>query len=280
MKQANQNGKFTWAVIFAWIFGIGGVGGVMYLLFTSEDYNGMGGAKMDSSYIAKVDKVADSSNTSSANNSVGYNTSEKNNAEKKTKPLVSNTVPKAVAVPVQKPVVKELPKPLPKPVEKIIPKPIVQPKPAVVVAKPAPMPKPAVVLAKPAPKPVVVKATPVVKTVPASVSTSVSPKPVAKVQTVKKIPVNHAPDKIMSDDELSQLVTRIEKTGDDNAIYIKCVQLHSTADGNNKKALAQIESYLRSHKYSIAGRETEPTHVKGIKVSPANGCMRIVVGSF
>ena len=36
MKQANQNGKFTWAVIFAWIFGIGGVGGVMYLLFTSD----------------------------------------------------------------------------------------------------------------------------------------------------------------------------------------------------------------------------------------------------
>lgn len=273
MKQTNQNGKFTWAVIFAWIFGIGGVGGVMYLLFTSEDYNGMGGAKMDSSYIAKVDKVADSSNTSSANNSVGYNTSEKNNAEQKTKPLVNNTVPKTVAVPVPKPVVKELPKPLPKPVEKplpkpvekVVPKPMPQPKPAVAVApKPIPATKPVVVVAKTAPKPVV-KAIPVAKPVPVSVT--------------KKV-VNHAPDKIMSDYELSQLVTRIEKTGDDNAIYIKCVQLHSTSDGNNKKALAQIESYLRSHKYSIAGRETESAHVKGIKVSPANGCMRVVVGSF
>lgn len=270
--KSNKSGNFTWAVVFAWIFGIGGVGGVMYLLFTNEDYNGMGGGKLDTSFMVKLD----SPKSGSHYNSSTVDNNSKNIATKpveKEKDAVSKSEAKQVIVtpPAPKPIPVVVPKPLPKPVPVVVPKP--QPKPVpVVVPKPQP----------PAPKPV-----PVAKVMPKPVVIPPAPKPIAKAVpttqpqlVAKPKPVVHKADKVMSEDDLSQLVTKIVQSGADNGIYSKCVQLHSTADGNNKKALLQVENYLRSQKYSIAGRQVVSSHVNGIKVTPANGCMRVLIGSL
>ena len=294
--KSNKSGNFTWAVVFAWIFGIGGVGGVMYLLFTNEDYNGMGGGKLDTSFMVKLD----SPKSGSHYNSSTVDNNSKNIATKpveKEKDAVSKSEAKQVIVtpPAPKPIPVVVPKPLPKPVPIVVPKP--QPKPVpVVVSKPQPKPVP-VVVPKPQPKPVPVvvpkpqppapKPVPVAKVMPKPVVIPPAPKPIAKAVpttqpqlVAKPKPVVHKADKVMSEDDLSQLVTKIVQSGADNGIYSKCVQLHSTADGNNKKALLQVENYLRSQKYSIAGRQVVSSHVNGIKVTPANGCMRVLIGSL
>ncbi len=267
MKQNNKNGAFTWAVVFAWVFGIVGVAGVMYMLFTNEDYNGMGGAKFDSSFIAQSDvSILDSQNKEDALVPKVADNTPKTPSEK---PSV-----KIIDAPANKPIVKT---PEPKAVQPVVkPAPVIV-KPAPVVVKPVPVVvKPVPVVAKPAP--VVVKPTPVV-----AKSTTVATKP--STPSYNAIPVKPKPskpraDKVMSDGELQQLVTRIEQQGDESGIYAKCVQLRGTSGGNNKTALQQIETFLRSKKYSIAGRETTSSDVSGIKVTPGNGCMRVIVGSF
>ena len=277
MKQKNKNGAFTWAVVFAWVFGIVGVAGVMYMLFTSEDYNGMGGAKFDSSYIAQSDVSSlDSQN-------------KEDSKEESLVPKVADNTPKK---PLEKPIVKTIVTPPVKPIEKVteikrVP-PIVKPAPVVVkptpvVAKPAPVVvKPTPVVAKPAP--VVVKTAPVVvKPAPVIAKTTPVVKPISptfKATPVKPKPSKPRADKVMSDGELQQLITSVEKQGDESGIYAKCVQLRGTSGGNNKTALQQIESFLRSKKYSIAGRETTSADINGIKITPGNGCMRVTVGSF
>ena len=269
--KSNKSGNFTWAVVFAWIFGIGGVGGVMYLLFTNEDYNGMGGAKIDSSLMVKLDSPAsnyNSYNSPPVDNSKNT-TTKPVEKEKDAVPgneikqvIVTPPAPKPVPVVAPKPVPVVVPKPQPKPVPVVVPKPVpvVVPKPQPPAPKPVPVAK---VVPKPAPKPIAI-----------AIPTP-QPQPVAKPK-----PVVHKADKVMSEDDLSKLVTKIVQSGADNGIYSKCVQLHSTADGNNKKAVQQVENYLRSQKYSIAGRQVVSSHVNGIKVTPANGCMRVLIGSF
>ena len=286
MKQNNKNGAFTWAVVFAWVFGIVGVAGVMYMLFTNEDYNGMGGAKFDSSYIAQSDVSSlDSQN-------------KDRYKDEALVPKVADNTPKT---PSEKPIVKTIEAPPAKPIVKASEPKEIPPvvKPAPVVAKPAPVVvKPAPVVVKPAPvvvkpAPVVVKpapvtakpAPPIVKTQPAvsKPTTPSSAKPTAPsytATTVKPKPSKPRADKVMSDGELQQLLSRIEQEGDENGIYAKCVQLRGTSGGNNKTALQQIETFLRSKKYSIAGRETTSPDVNGIKITPGNGCMRLTVGSF
>lgn len=278
----NKSGNFTWAVVFAWIFGIGGVGGVMYLLFTNEDYNGMGGAKVDSSLVVKLDSPKGGSNSSSYNNAtVDNSTNTKTKPVEKEKDAVAKSEVKQVTVtpPAPKPIPVVAPKPQPKPVPVVVPKPV-----PVVVSKPQPKPVPVVV---PKPQPPAPKPVPVAKVVPKPVALPPAPKPIAKAvptpqpqPVAKPKPVVHKADRVLSDDDLSKLVTKIVQSGADNGIYSKCVQLHSTADGNNKKTLQQVENYLRSQKYSIAGRQVVSSHVNGIKVTPANGCMRVLIGSF
>ena len=279
--KSNKSGNFTWAVVFAWIFGIGGVGGVMYLLFTNEDYNGMGGKQIDPSLIVKLDSSAsnyDSYNSPPVNKSKNAELKpvekEKDAIPKNEVKQVIKTTPtsKPIAVITPKPVPVVVPKPQPKPVPVVMPKPV-----TVVVPKPQPpAPKP-VPVAKVAPKPVqkpMMQPAPVPKPIAKAVKTP-QPQP-----TTKPKPVVHKADKIMSDGDLSQLVTKIVQSGAENGIYTKCVQLHSTADGNNQKTMQQVENYLRSQKYSIAGRQVVSSHVNGIKVTPANGCMRVLIGSF
>jgi hypothetical protein len=147
----------------------------------------------------------------------------------------------------------------------------VKPAPPVVKVTP-PVVKPTPPVVKPTP-PIVKPTPPVVKVVPPIV------KPKAPPVVIPK-PSKPRPDKVMTDGELEQLVKNIEQKGDENGIYAKCVQLHSTSGTNNKGAVQQIESYLRSKKYSIAGRETTSSSVNGIKIAAGNGCLKVTVGSL
>ena len=302
MKQTSKSGKFTWAVVFAWVFGIAGVGGVMYMLFTDEAYNGMGGAKFDSSYIVKAaDESSDTNSSYGKNKKTTYSNDTKGSTnEPGSKTLVVNAPKKITERPMEKVADKPLSKPIPKQVVPIpvavkpvlVPKPVPVIKTAPLVVKPSPIVKPtpvsktAVVIAKPLPvtktpvaKPIPIVKSPVAK--PASVVKSIPVIAVAKYpKRATPKPEKHAADKLMNESELQQLMTNIEQKGDENGIYAKCVQLHGTSGGNNKKALEQIEVYLRSKKYTIAGRETVSAHVNGIKLSPGNNCIKVTVGSF
>ena len=301
MKQTSKSGKFTWAVVFAWVFGIAGVGGVMYMLFTDEAYNGMGGAKFDSSYIVKAaDESSDTNSSYGKNKKTTYSNDTKGSTnESGSKTIVVNAPKKITERPMEKVADKPLSKPVPKqvvptpvivkPFPVLKPVPVVKAAPVIIkppVVKPTPVAKTTVVVAKPVPvaktpaaKPIPIVKTPVAR--PVSVVKSVPVIPMAKYPKIAAPkPQKHAADKLMNESELQQLMTNIEQKGDENGIYAKCVQLHGTSGGNNKRALEQIEVYLRSKKYTIAGRETVSAHVNGIKLTPGNNCMRVTVGSF
>ena len=301
MKQTSKSGKFTWAVVFAWVFGIAGVGGVMYMLFTDEAYNGMGGAKFDSAYIVKASDEVSDTGSSYGNHKKTTNSNETKGStnESGSKTIVVNAPKKITERPMEKVADKPLSKPVPKqvvptpvivkPFPVLKPVPVVKAAPVIIkppVVKPTPVAKTTVVVAKPVPvaktpaaKPIPIVKTPVAR--PVSVVKSVPVIPMAKYPKIAAPkPQKHAADKLMNESELQQLMTNIEQKGDENGIYAKCVQLHGTSGGNNKRALEQIEVYLRSKKYTIAGRETVSAHVNGIKLTPGNNCMRVTVGSF
>lgn len=309
MKQNNKGG-FNWAIVFAWLFGIVGVAGVMYLLFTNEDYNGMGGTGIDSSFITQTDaSVLDSAKKEEKPVPKVADKTPKTNIEKE----VVKTIDAPPAKPQEKPIEKKPEPPVKKPapppavvktapVTKPTPAPVKQPapvpvKPTPVVVKNVPaQSKQASVQAKPTqpivakPKPTVTKpAPPVVKTTPPAASkpatvvsktAKTTTKTAAVVTTVKPKPSKPRPDKSLSEDEMENIVNDILSIGEQNGIYIKCVQLRGTADGNNKIALEQLESFLRRKKFTIAGRETEYSDAKGIKITPGNGFMKLTVGSL
>ncbi len=87
-------------------------------------------------------------------------------------------------------------------------------------------------------------------------------------------------EKLFTQEELRQLVVRINASKQKNNISSNCVQLYSTKQGNNKRTIAQIETYLKTQRFAIAGREIIDEKVKGIQVSPNGGCIRITIGSF
>ncbi|MCW3105933.1 MAG: hypothetical protein JWQ09_439 [Segetibacter sp.] len=91
---------------------------------------------------------------------------------------------------------------------------------------------------------------------------------------------NDQEERLFSEEELQQLITDINTAKEEHDIYSNCVQIYTTRQGNNKRAVSQLETYLRSHRFAIAGRETISKRVKGIQISPVGGCIRITVGSL
>jgi len=87
-------------------------------------------------------------------------------------------------------------------------------------------------------------------------------------------------EKLLSEVELDQLVNRIKVAKDEAGIHLNCVQLHISRHTNNNKIPSQIETYLRSHSFAIAGREIVSKKVKGILITPTDDCIRITVGSL
>lgn len=297
MKQNKKNGAFTWAVVFAWVFGIVGVAGVMYMLFTNEDYNGMGGTQIDSTFIAQSDvSLLDSAKKDESLVPKVADNTPKTNIEKQGVKTIDAPPAKPVEqkpTVVTKPTTAQVkPKPTPavvKPTPVVVKPTPVAPKPVPVAAKPAPtvtkttvpVPKPVVVQPKPAPQ--VVKTNPqVAKPVSATTkpNTSYTAKPAPTATSVKPKPSKPRPDKSLSDGEMENIVNDILQKGEENGIYAKCVQLRGTSGGNNKTALQQLESFLRSRKFTIAGRETTSADINGIKITPGNGCMKLTVGNL
>ena len=197
------------------------------------------------------------------------------------KPLVA-----AKTIVVAKPVVAAKPIVVPKPV-------VVAKATPVVVAKATPVSTPKPIQVKPQASIVASKSTVVSKPVVAN-KAIVASKPVQKTvvstassfvaKPYKKKEVSFKPstkeDKVMSDNELQQLTANILKKGNEEGIYAKCVRLHNTTEGNNKSTLLQVEKYLQSQKFVIAGRETVPKHVKGYEVSAIEGCLLLTLGTF
>lgn len=85
--------------------------------------------------------------------------------------------------------------------------------------------------------------------------------------------------KLFTQSELQTIVARVRKVSAQNKLRSNCVQLR-IEKGNNNRTVAQIETYLKSKGFSIAGRETISEEVKGIKIVPKRPCVRLTIGSF
>lgn len=114
----------------------------------------------------------------------------------------------------------------------------------------------------------------------------IDPKPIVKKAEEKPKPVKkeklkkEQEEKLFNVGELQQIVTRINRAKQGKRGYSNCVQLFSTTETSNTRTISQIETYLRSEGFSIAGRETISKKVRGIQIAPAGGCIRVTVGSF
>ena len=134
-------------------------------------------------------------------------------------------------------------------------------------------------------------------TKPAVVAEKVKEKP--PVEVAKKLPVvapvkeieKPVPDeptkelanteeKIFDESELEQLVTRIKKAKQEYGIIPNCIQISTSKSGNNKRATSQVESYLRSRKFSIAGKEVTASKFSGVQIREGNDCLQVLIGSF
>ena len=85
---------------------------------------------------------------------------------------------------------------------------------------------------------------------------------------------------LLNQKELRQIFIRLNRAKANYNIYSNCVQIFTAEAGNNRRAALQVETFLKSHHYTIAGRETVSKKVKGIQITPAGGCIRVTVGSF
>ena len=87
-------------------------------------------------------------------------------------------------------------------------------------------------------------------------------------------------EKILSVAELQQLIDAINTAREENDIYSNCVQIYTTRQAENTKLISQIEAFLKSQQFSIAGREIVSKKVKGIQISPTANCIRVTLGTF
>lgn len=87
-------------------------------------------------------------------------------------------------------------------------------------------------------------------------------------------------EKLLTEQDLQQLVNRINLAKEEHNIYQNCVQICSSSRSNNKNNMTNIEYYLRSQRFAIAGRETVSRKVKGIQIVPNGECIRIIVGDL
>jgi outer membrane biosynthesis protein TonB len=163
------------------------------------------------------------------------------------------------------------------PVEKPIEKPVETPKPVAEV-KPAPKPTAPAYTAS-APKTSVKRTEP--KRIAEASTRASAVERTNRTETAVASPTRSSKEeKLLTDKELQHMLEEVVTKGDENALYLKCVQLWKTDNANNSRAFEQIEAYVRSRGYTIAGRETIRQQAKGLNVGPGNGCMRITVGSF
>ena len=87
-------------------------------------------------------------------------------------------------------------------------------------------------------------------------------------------------EKLFSEEELQQIVSRINVAKESNNISSNCVQIFNTQQTSKTRTVSQVETYLRSQRFAIAGRETISKKVKGIQIAPAGGCIRVTIGSL
>lgn len=105
-------------------------------------------------------------------------------------------------------------------------------------------------------------------------------------KSVKEIPntepseIGGTEEKILDQQELSQLLAQIKDTKQAQGIWANCIRVVRSKAGNNKRATSQIEMYLRNHNYSITGKEESTQKNKGVLVIGNNDCIKIVVGEF
>jgi len=100
------------------------------------------------------------------------------------------------------------------------------------------------------------------------------PKPLASKKVGEK-----DEEKLFTLKELQNIVARVNKVIAQNKLRSNCVQLRMVK-ANNRRTVAQIETYLRSKSFSIAGRETITEKVKGIRIARKGACVRLTIGSF
>jgi hypothetical protein len=63
-----------------------------------------------------------------------------------------------------------------------------------------------------------------------------------------------------------------------NPGYSNCVQIFITEESYAVRNISQIEKYLKHKHFIIAGKEVIDKKIKGIKIIPVGGCIRVTIG--
>jgi hypothetical protein len=97
-----------------------------------------------------------------------------------------------------------------------------------------------------------------------------------KLQTPPK--KKSAKSTLLTRKELEKIGGSIRKVRAKNKRLNACVQILTVKGSNNGKVAIQVERFLRSRKFTIAGRETTDKTIKGIQLRPNGGCIKLTIG--
>jgi hypothetical protein len=94
----------------------------------------------------------------------------------------------------------------------------------------------------------------------------------------KQASLKHRKETLFNRKELQQIVVYINRVKEKNNIKANCVQIFSTSQTNNARKMSQVERYLKSHRFTIAGREIISKRVRGIHIVRSGECTRVILG--
>ncbi len=104
---------------------------------------------------------------------------------------------------------------------------------------------------------------------------------VKKVDAPKKMLVTTTPKpttKILSNEELSDVYDAINNQIKNKTHLMNCIQIVSVENANNLHAVSQLEQYLTSKNFILAGRETIETGRNGINIKTKGNCIAVIIG--
>ncbi len=86
--------------------------------------------------------------------------------------------------------------------------------------------------------------------------------------------------KLLTQDEQEKLLLDLQDALVEFDVNTNCIKIYRTDNESNNLIFLQIELLLKSHNFTIAGRETISAKRKGIQIGFSNECLKLTVGSF
>ena len=102
--------------------------------------------------------------------------------------------------------------------------------------------------------------------------------PEKKVKPFTKVVVNNE-NKEFSNQQLSEILNRINEAKDRMNITANCITLNKTTNSNIDKDF-KIARYLRAKGFTISGRGTVSQNLKGVNIDENGPCLNLIIGSF